>query len=683
MFSVATANSDQSPDNSFHEPGAAEAIIESAVQEMNTAHFPQNILDVPTSARTSSAGRTSSSTIPGFVFTSRKHSAQPRQASSSSTAVPTDDDRRVDQPRKRTRLSTDPEDVDSETTPRPSTQDLPPSELLHVPSRIPSTSTNRSASPTLSAFPMPPTSNALNLIPPPPTFTFQGSAPAYPTDTFRDRAGPDLNRFVSSSTTASGTTAATSVGSFIKHPGPPPLVKGPRTITQIRPEDLGALPRQIGSMVFDSREKIWHHRRRDTQELAELADQSSDDPFRDIESLRDGEVSVARNSRSRLGGSAQAMVYPVEADDTREITGVGFVSNRMPMQDEHSRLDIDPNSFSIDDADVVPVMTGIERTRHTDVDDSDGTTDSEDGQDFLEMTASFTREHHDIGDPEPSSELEPVNWRGGLAGSSFTTEALPSLPPLPAIPIIPPTPVIPRTPIIPPTPVLRPAMRSASVTPMSAMRGRERYATPVSHALSPGHRRSVSFSDGKHEGQIRGIGRGELSLTSVDDSDGESEDRSLSALQTGDRSTFVPSARSKRIADMLAMDDESAFLDSPSKSSSARSSLHEAQLSAQVNGSVQVNGSLRSRNMNGSARSLSRSHASLFMQDPTTRKGDATFLTEWSFEVAHDRLITVITDVQPFKPYWEELDAIALDDKHLDSVARLKEFLPRLDALSM
>jgi protein NUD1 len=119
-----------------------------------------------------------------------------------------------------------------------------------------------------------------------------------------------------------------------------------------------------------------------------------------------------------------------------------------------------------------------------------------------------------------------------------------------------------------------------------------------------------------------------------------------------------------------------AFVDSPSKASSARSSLHDVQLNGQANGS------LRSRDGSTSRRSLSRSNASLFMAE-SARKGDATFLTEWSFEVAHDRLVTVITDVQPFKPYWEELDAIALDDKHLDSVARLKEFLPKLDALSL
>lgn len=70
---------------------------------------------------------------------------------------------------------------------------------------------------------------------------------------------------------------------------------------------------------------------------------------------------------------------------------------------------------------------------------------------------------------------------------------------------------------------------------------------------------------------------------------------------------------------------------------------------------------------------------------PTPRgtSGNATFLTECSFGVAHDRLVQVITDVQPFEPYWEELSSIDLSHRNLDSTARLKEFLPRLDSLSL
>jgi len=62
---------------------------------------------------------------------------------------------------------------------------------------------------------------------------------------------------------------------------------------------------------------------------------------------------------------------------------------------------------------------------------------------------------------------------------------------------------------------------------------------------------------------------------------------------------------------------------------------------------------------------------------------NATFLTEASFGVAHDKLVQVITDIQPFEPHWEELTCIDLSSKNIDSVARLKEFLPRLHTLSL
>lgn len=89
----------------------------------------------------------------------------------------------------------------------------------------------------------------------------------------------------------------------------------------------------------------------------------------------------------------------------------------------------------------------------------------------------------------------------------------------------------------------------------------------------------------------------------------------------------------------------------------------------------------------GSRRVFSRSNASLFQRgaqsSDTNGNGNATFLTECSFGVAHDKLVAVITDVQPFEPYWEDLAAIDLSGKKIESVARLKEFLPKLDSLVM
>ena len=58
---------------------------------------------------------------------------------------------------------------------------------------------------------------------------------------------------------------------------------------------------------------------------------------------------------------------------------------------------------------------------------------------------------------------------------------------------------------------------------------------------------------------------------------------------------------------------------------------------------------------------------------------DATFLTECSFGVTHDRLVQLITDVYGSEPWWDHLRSLDLRGKGVDSVARLHEFLPELD----
>lgn len=101
--------------------------------------------------------------------------------------------------------------------------------------------------------------------------------------------------------------------------------------------------------------------------------------------------------------------------------------------------------------------------------------------------------------------------------------------------------------------------------------------------------------------------------------------------------------------------------------------------------------SSRQRSMVGSLLSnspaVSQSHAGpsmLSMKSGRSGRGiDATFLTECSFGVAHDRLLQCITDVQPFEPHWEELTSVNLSGKRLDSLARLKEFMPKLEDLVM
>ncbi|EJU03130.1 L domain-like protein [Dacryopinax primogenitus] len=64
-------------------------------------------------------------------------------------------------------------------------------------------------------------------------------------------------------------------------------------------------------------------------------------------------------------------------------------------------------------------------------------------------------------------------------------------------------------------------------------------------------------------------------------------------------------------------------------------------------------------------------------------QGNATFLTECSFEVAHDALIKHITDAEPYLVHWERLKRIDLSGKGIDSVARLKEFLPLIEQVDL
>ncbi|EJD43556.1 L domain-like protein, partial [Auricularia subglabra TFB-10046 SS5] len=88
----------------------------------------------------------------------------------------------------------------------------------------------------------------------------------------------------------------------------------------------------------------------------------------------------------------------------------------------------------------------------------------------------------------------------------------------------------------------------------------------------------------------------------------------------------------------------------------------------------------RTRDRDDTGRSFKRSTS----HRPSSRAaGNMTFLTECSFGVAHDRLVTVITDVQPYEPYWENLLEIDISNKNVESLARLREFLPKLEHLKV
>ena len=224
-------------------------------------------------------------------------------------------------------------------------------------------------------------------------------------------------------------------------------------------------------------------------------DAESEDPFRDIESLRED---------SLVGDGIEERASPLmDNSDVDEV-----------VDEEEMEL----TSFSFD---------GPSHTRMPAASLSDDTTDSDNDDDndddvmeITDLSASLSL----VGAPEstsdPASSDEEPYHEHALAVVKST--------PGPSREVSVPTPI--RS-------VLKNTVASPAVT----------FADPVidSHctpASKSGHRRSVSFSDGKREGPIRGLGRS----THVD-----SSDNALTGQFLDGDSPFEPSARSKRIGEML------------------------------------------------------------------------------------------------------------------------------------
>lgn len=67
----------------------------------------------------------------------------------------------------------------------------------------------------------------------------------------------------------------------------------------------------------------------------------------------------------------------------------------------------------------------------------------------------------------------------------------------------------------------------------------------------------------------------------------------------------------------------------------------------------------------------------------TSMAGNQTILTEASFAVTQDRLVQAITQVHPYEPHWEKLLDINLSGFGLESVTKMKEYLPALVKLNL
>lgn len=388
-----------------------------------------------------------------------------------------------------------------------------------------------------------PSTQSQRMPEPNPTFLAPtaGGPPAYPSASLRPGRNEDLTRFVSSSTASGTTLTQGSTASFVKHPGP-------KQIMRIAPEDVPTLPDRVGKMVFDKVMMKWV---KDTaaatagmaQVERRLAVDSTDgneseDPFRDIESLREDdsglvntEVIVERDPDEGVG------------EDSLE-TAEGRFEEVHEDTDVEDEEEIELTSFSFD---APPIGEG----EYDDVSDSELTElSSEDGEEVTDTTelsvptdtmSEGSDGEYDVDQPSAASRPSPAlqdTPPHHLVPQLYTSAAITT----PNVAL--------RAGAVPtPNGTLRSAMKSSSITPVSALKDPNR-----SKVVTPGvrlaHRRSVSFSDGKRDGPIRGIGR---NVPTPDGTEG-TEDEDDCALPSGVSkvgSVFVPSARSKRIAAML------------------------------------------------------------------------------------------------------------------------------------
>ncbi|KAF8909016.1 hypothetical protein CPB84DRAFT_1766683 [Gymnopilus junonius] len=479
-----------------------------------------------------------------------------------------------------------------------------------------------------------PAPNEPESLPPPSSL----APPSYPSTSIRLTNNEDLNRFVSSSTASGTTLTAGSAPSFVKH-------AGPAHIRTIAPADLPSLPERFGDMLFDKVMMRWvkstAKATMDAEKSAGQAGELSDDPFGDIESLRDD--SNERREAQRESNPAS----PTE-EDVPAVVEMTRIEEQSEVEDEE---ELELSNFSTDaSAHVVDIMTGVEAE---DYDDDDETTDSGDGDDLHTATQAeindidFDSEFEDSPSRNNITDAAPVS----IPGPSSQSEQFLAVQPPPVVTLTPPN----RGNSVAGTPVIKSALKSGSATPTSVLKNsyRRSYQTPNHRKV---HRRSVSFSDGKRDGPIQGINAS---------------------------GGTVQSLRSKRIADMMnALEDSDLDDDeSPSKVSSSGRPEELQPLTSRHPSNATANSSKLGPSPH---RAFSRTYSQkLSPGRQSLSKANGTFLTECSFGVAHDRLVEVITDVQPFEPYWEELSSIDLSNAKLESVARLKEFLPRLDALNL
>ncbi|KAL4070028.1 hypothetical protein V8B97DRAFT_1918076 [Scleroderma yunnanense] len=479
--------------------------------------------------------------------------------------------------------------------------------------------------------------------------------PLYPTASLR--SNDDLNRFVSTSTASGTMVTASSAPSFIKH-------AGPVHITHITPSDVPSLPQRIGRMVYDKEQMKW------TKAVSHVAsevddhrdqttgtDAESEDPFKDIDSLREDDSGGLHHGEEEAGDENHVILESDGEEDGYDSARPVDMSRIEEVEEDEAndQEEVDLTSFTFDGPSVAAIRV-VPSEEEAGEETSDSESDVQDGRpaDAEDKPAQSVFDSED--ELSHDSPLSPTR------GANLPIEEKPVADTDKPSSLT--TPIPPRS-----------ALKSTSITPTSAMKdpNRDKFRTPAQRI---GHRRSVSFSDGKRDGPIRGLS------TKPHDSDDDigtsltATTTTTSSLDPSQPSDCSPSARSKRLAEMML---KLEITDSPTRSSMSGRSTGNQLLPL---GNRRPSSQMAVVNSSGTSRRLFSMSQRSNVTEQDTRM-NATFLTECSFGLAHDKLVQVITDVQPFEPYWEELNSVDLSRKSLESVARLKEFMPRLDSLTL
>ena len=339
---------------------------------------------------------------------------------------------------------------------------------------------------------------------------------SYPSSSLRSGNNDDLNRFVSSSTASGTTITASSAPSFVKH-------AGPVHITHITPSDVPSLPQRVGKMVYDRDLMKWMKASTrvssdgdDMRDHTSVTDGESEDPFKDIENLRE-EGSGGTNES--VGGE-EAVLDAEEVEEEAHFKQDATRIVEVEEEDANDREEVNLTSFAFDG----PSVAGLRDVPSGEDDTGDDTTVSDSEDDSARATEStptpaalaFDSED-DLSNDSPDHQL---------------TAAIQA------------TPVAPRraSAVMTPMPP-KSALKSTSATPVSAMKdpNRDKHRTP---AQQMGHRRSVSFSDGKRDGPIRG-------LTAKPHESDDDLGTSISSFTPTQSDGYLPSVRSKRIAELM------------------------------------------------------------------------------------------------------------------------------------